>query len=266
METQHITLKEVHCANPACNCTFKVQASSTKSEFFHSTDCELAIYPDRRKNYIRREHSAVVQQQPKPHAQRPKIEITDGQTKEQQADIEDRWQKYVLAGQRLVASMQKDRLKLAELAIAACDIQHGGSKNRLSEIYTLKKYAEDIKISYKTLANWVRIKQNVFDKLKSDGVDPDPIKDWSMMNRISERSPKETPKEVITENFKKLTAAPLKGQPVNPHHYFMQGLRRLRSTAYFVKKHKPEPSMFKDEDIKEMVEHCKTLIGWAEKK
>lgn len=47
------------------------------------------------------------------------------------------------------------RAQIAKLALDACDIRHGGHKG--VDLYTIKKFAEDIGMSNKTLSTWVQI-------------------------------------------------------------------------------------------------------------
>lgn len=53
--------------------------------------------------------------------------------------------------------------KIAKYAMTVCEIRHGGSS--IEKIYTLKDYALDIGMNYKTLQNNVQIYRNVIAKL-----------------------------------------------------------------------------------------------------
>lgn len=55
------------------------------------------------------------------------------------------------------------RMKIAELAVKACTIKHGG-RNRYDRL-TVKVFAEKVGINPKTLHEWIRHKRFIFDKL-----------------------------------------------------------------------------------------------------
>ena len=64
--------------------------------------------------------------------------------------------------------------KIAELALEVCSIKHGG--RNLGEVYTLKRFAEDLGVSPDTLANWTRIYRNVIQK---GSIKIESTQDWS---------------------------------------------------------------------------------------
>lgn len=56
------------------------------------------------------------------------------------------------------------QMDIAKMAVAVCNISHGGiSTNK----YTIKDYAEDIGMGYKTVQNWVSVYRNVALKLET---------------------------------------------------------------------------------------------------
>jgi len=77
----------------------------------------------------------------------------------------------VRIGRGLVKNKRSDHLKLAAIAIKACEIKLGGSradgwKERMGR--TLKDYAKTVNIHHKTLGDWVVIKKEILDKLTDE--------------------------------------------------------------------------------------------------
>lgn len=60
-----------------------------------------------------------------------------------------------------VKKRQELRIKIATLAIEACDIRHGGGERD----YPLSQFAKDIGLNINTLTRWVSAKVGVIDKL-----------------------------------------------------------------------------------------------------
>lgn len=77
------------------------------------------------------------------------------------------WDAFVAAGRALVMCRSKSRLRLCVIALDACSIVHGGGAHWSghAHVYTLRKFAADIEMSYKTLHGWVRAKARVYDSL-----------------------------------------------------------------------------------------------------
>src|SRR5574343_55189 len=177
---------------------------------------------------------------------------------------ETRWQSYVDRGRSLISKMGRDRLAVADLAFDACEILHGGGGHwrDFEGIYTMKRVAEEIGIAYKTLANWVRVKRNVYDKLISIGIDVDPTQDWAAMTRVADRCDiKDTPQQVL----KKFRAnSQKKNEPMNPERYFLQGLRRIRSLNHYLTHHNPKKKSFDSEDLKELKALCRSISRWID--
>lgn len=178
-------------------------------------------------------------------------------------EIEQRWQSYIDRGKTLISKMGKARLELATVAIEACDIRHGGGAHwtEWEGVFTMKRFAEEVGISYKTLANWVRVKRNVYDKLIELGEEIDPALDWAAMNRVADRCAIEmTPAQVL----KKFNQNSSRKGPFNPEKYFLQGLRRMRSLNHFLTQHNPKKKTFAEEDLKELKALCKSIGKWID--
>lgn len=188
--------------------------------------------------------------------------ISDSQFANHKSQIEERWQSYVDRGRGLVSAMARDRLAVAELAFEACDIVRGGGGHwrDFEGTYTMKKFSEDIGIAYKTLANWVRVKRNVYDKLVSIGIEIDPTLDWPAMTRVADRCDVKMSAQQVLRKFQALDR---KG-PFNPERYFLTGLRRIRSLNHFLTEHNPKKKTFAAEDLKELKSLCRSIGRWID--
>lgn len=186
--------------------------------------------------------------------------LPDFNTKERD-ELEKKWQFYVDQGQQLIDKMGEDRLKVAELAIAACDIHHGGGAhwNNFEGVYTLTRYAKEVGISYKTLHGWVRVKTNVYDKLQIAGAKVDVISQWRIMNRVVDRCTKEDTPEQVLEKFKKWDIK----EDFNHQRYLMMTLRKMRSFANYLEMKKPSKKHFDKGDLDELLHHAKVIGKWA---
>lgn len=86
----------------------------------------------------------------------------------------------VKLGKELYSKVEMYQVKISEYAVAACDIRHGGISTGL---YTLKDYARDIEMPYKTLQNWVQIYRNVVQKLDCKVVT---LSDWQKVRKTND--------------------------------------------------------------------------------
>lgn len=195
----------------------------------------------------------------------PQDSICDLQIANRESDpIEERWQSYVDRGRSLISAMARDRLAVAELAFEACEIVRGGGGHwrDFEGTYTMTKFAADIGIAYKTLANWVRVKRNVYDKLLSIGEEIDPTQDWAAMTRVADRCKIEDTPEQVLKKFR--SNSQKKKGPFNQERYFLQGLRRVRSLNHFLTEHNPKKKTFDAEDLRELKALCKSIGRWID--
>lgn len=88
-------------------------------------------------------------------------------------DFDKEWNGLVAAARERLLAMAQARMEIAKLALKACSIIHGGGGHwsGFKGQKTLKSFAEDVGMCYKTLCNWVKIRQRVFDKLPDDVYD-----------------------------------------------------------------------------------------------
>lgn len=173
---------------------------------------------------------------------------------------EKKWTEYVERSKSYVSKMAKFRLEIATMALEVCEIHWGGGTHwkGFETTYTLKRFAEETGISYKTLANWVRIKRNVYDKLVSTGQTIDPIVDWSVMMRVSDNCKKDETSEQVKIKYDKWSHGI---ESFSHTRYSLQALRKLRSFDYFLK-NKAHPSKCLANEFAEIEMHCKSILQW----
>lgn len=91
------------------------------------------------------------------------------------------YQQYVTEGRRLVQKIETYQLELSILATKVCEIRHGGISNN---IYTMKRFAEDIGLHPKTLSNWVAIYRHV---IKKGDIKVESKQDWEKARRVHDK-------------------------------------------------------------------------------
>src|SRR5690606_28292286 len=87
---------------------------------------------------------------------------------------------YVELGKELVNKIEAYQAKIAEYACLVCDIRHGGIS---TNYYTIKDYANDIGIPYKTLQNWIRVYRNVVKRIDNK---IETNKDWERARKTND--------------------------------------------------------------------------------
>ncbi len=76
---------------------------------------------------------------------------------------EKAWELKVREARGLYLKLDQNRFKIAKLALEACDMRHGGDRDRR---FTVKKFAMALGLYHKTLYEWIAIKRQVVDKLR----------------------------------------------------------------------------------------------------
>lgn len=89
------------------------------------------------------------------------------------------YQEYVDSAKRLVKQIDSYQSRIAEMAIAVCQIRHGGKSEGY---YTLTDFASDTGINNKTLSEWVSIYRNII--VKAGIVNPT-VNDWTNATRAN---------------------------------------------------------------------------------
>lgn len=108
----------------------------------------------------------------------------------------DKWNENVEKARLLISDRKRNQLAVATLALEVCEITWGGSGHRDGR--TLKDFANETGIKYKTLSSWIGTKVNIYDKLKGDLKAKAKWSDLTVASRICgvEASPTEVQKKV----------------------------------------------------------------------
>ncbi len=72
------------------------------------------------------------------------------------------WEMKIREARGLYLKLEHNRFKIAGLALSACDMRHGGDRDRR---FTVKRFSQAIGIFHKTLYEWIKVKTLVVDKL-----------------------------------------------------------------------------------------------------
>lgn len=176
--------------------------------------------------------------------------------KKKEITPEEKWQSYISRAKRAVSDIAKARIDIADLAIEACDIIHGGGGHWSGHegVYTLKRFSEDVGIPKKTLQNWVRVRRL---SLKLNDFEPE--KDWQALVLASGKLCADDSPEKIAKEFKKWRT---KKDEFNQVAYLLQCSRRVKSTIYFLE----NKFEFREEDreaLEELKMNCSRIVKLA---
>lgn len=185
---------------------------------------EAKFKSDRRKEFTEKGKEIIARVT---ETKKPNVKLSDPTV----IDIEyydKKWNSYVVEAKKVVSKMGADRLRIATLAIEACDIRHGGGGhwNNNEGVYTMKRFASEVGINYKTLANWVRVKRNVIDKLPEGAFKED---DWAAANRASDNVPAKASREDVEKSYKKWK------NERDEVRYHTHANRKIKTILYFFK-------------------------------
>lgn len=167
METSYnLEFETRRCENEGCYKTFKVLTTSKQKvcalNCTHGPGITAMDFVKRPKEKKAPQNLEIIKKKDS-EKQPEQIAKTVAPTK----DLKKEWELAVQEARVIFKYMSTGRMEIATKAIYACEINHGGGDhwNDFEGVYTLKKFAEDIGIHYKTLHQWVRIKRNIFDKV-----------------------------------------------------------------------------------------------------
>lgn len=80
-----------------------------------------------------------------------------------------KWEENIALAREIVSTKKINQMRVATLALEVCEITWGGRANRYAdEMYTLKRFANEIGVNMKTLSGWVAIKTKVYEKLSNN--------------------------------------------------------------------------------------------------
>ena len=119
-------------------------------------------------------------------------------------------------------------MDIATMALEACEINYGGGDHwkKHKDVFTLKKFAEEIGMTYKTLHRWVKVKRDIVDKLPEGYYDEDT--DFAAATSAANEIKRDATEEDIKAAFDKWK------ERGTDEHYLLQLHRRTKSGAYFI--------------------------------
>jgi hypothetical protein len=252
-----IVMHERACVN--CARLFKVITTSTQMTCSKPCQIEAELDPAKRKLAVKQ--LATLKQKTKPDPRFYKPAPSKAPTPPQVVkpltplqELEANWKRYVTEARQYVTSMNGHRLHIASLAIQACDIQHGGGAHwsDFKDVYTLKKFAEEIGVTYKTLHGWCRVKTNVIDKLPAGEYDDKT--DWCAARAAAGKSAKGDSAEKVRSDFQKWK------RRGSQDHYLLQLNRRVKSGAYFIH-NRADLAKLDDAILKELKNNAQSIVN-----
>lgn len=163
-----------------------------------------------------------------------------------------RWESYVERAKKVVKRINKDRMEIAQLAIEACDIQHGGGNHwkDFQGVYTLHKFAEEIGVHYKTLHNWVVVKRDIKDVIPDEEWEPD---NWGAALRTRNKINKKTKPSRILDVYRKERSRQ------GPGITFHTMVKRLSDARHYLL-HRMDLTEIDQEDLDKMKGICKDIL------
>ena len=184
----------------------------------------------------------------------PKLKVVEETKPSPMAEAEKNWQRYVTEARGFVKSMNQNRMEIAKRAVAACDIQHGGGAHwsDFKDVFTLKKFAEEIGVSYKTLHGWCRVLTNVVQNIP-DG-EYDEKSDYHAAVKTSNRVTKKTKREQVLKEFKKWK------KRGTDEAALLQIHRRVKSGAYFIH-HRAKLEALDAEMLHQLRNNCQSIVN-----
>jgi hypothetical protein len=110
----------------------------------------------------------------------------------------DEWFKAIEEAKRLMNVRQNIQMEIAKLACKVCEITSGGS-NKSETHHTLKNFADESGIKYKTLSNWVAVYKGVYSRV------PVPVREkasYATLSTVAQKVRADTPQAKVIETLK----------------------------------------------------------------
>lgn len=171
---------------------------------------------------------------------------------DRQKNAEAKWNELVNKAKAKVQTMHRARMEVAALAMEACDIKWGGGEHWTGHknVKTMKAFATEIQVSYKTLAQWVRVKRNIHDKLPPGVWQDDKYMIAMRVDRKTKRNAK--PKDVMQAYLKEL-------ERKDDGLILQQACKRL-STLHFFIHQKIRWTEVDQAELREMRDYCADIM------
>ena len=179
-------------------------------------------------------------------------------------DFNVEWDRLVKAARERVQAINKARMDIAKMAIEACDIVRGGGGHwdKFQNQRTVKKFAEEIGLSYKVLHSWIRVKANVVDLLPPGEYDE---RNYGAATRTLEKlklgdksKPKKSP-AVVRQIYQEE-----KERKADTHHV-QKSMEYLLTVYNKFKNGQIEVKKCKREEVNEVILLCKKIMAEIQK-
>lgn len=85
------------------------------------------------------------------------------------ADFKEKlWKEAIARAKAAVSELHKYRRVVAQEAMKVCDVQQGGGSHwsKHDGVYTIRRFADDAGVNYKTLWNWINVERDLVPTLK----------------------------------------------------------------------------------------------------
>jgi hypothetical protein len=158
------------------------------------------------------------------------------------------WREHVKAAQKEVLSIKQSRMRIVEIALKACTIPKAGGERRhaaANNVYTLKRFAEDIGMEPSTLRRWVQVKVNIIDKLKDYSDDEPGAYNAAERTHVALGTKGAKDKEVVRKKFKEV-----KERIAGPKIQTVSVLERLYAQSKFIRRQVNRADIKSSSDVK----------------
>jgi len=117
-------------------------------------------------------------------------------------DKEQKWKQAVNKCKIILGSRFQHQIVIATEAINVCEITWGGARVEYDELFTIKRFSNNIGVTAKTLSNWMAIKRNVYDRLKRED---QKIASFNDMRKVCCLVSKDTPITTVRKIYNRFT-------------------------------------------------------------
>lgn len=172
-------------------------------------------------------------------------------------DFSHEWNRLVSAAREKVLMISKARMDLADLALSACVLTHGGGGHWTQHEgkKTVISFARDIGINYKTLIEYIRLKKRIVSRLKPGSYDE---RNFAALCRtqISVQGIKEADltDEKVQENYDYE-----KTRKLETHHIY-QAIKYTACVKNKLKDNLLKVDKCKNTEVNELIFNCKEIL------
>lgn len=81
-------------------------------------------------------------------------------------DIEEKWKENVDKAKQIASSRSYNQMQIAALALEVCEVSWGGAGSK--NLYTIKRFASEIKVRPNLLSQWMAVRLKVYNKIPKE--------------------------------------------------------------------------------------------------